>query len=95
MNNNRDVILDYNRAATTGPMLPLVLSPTTFGEQLSVGVTYRIAGFSQAKIETVMDLFLRQIEHLSKASLGRRAGRIAPVLPAAAAMARFQQPAVL
>ncbi len=51
----RDVLLDheldgriigYIRAASTGPILPLVITPTTINGQLNVGVTYRQTGFS-------------------------------------------------
>jgi hypothetical protein len=70
MNENRDVILDYHRGAPTGPGLPIVLSPTTFGDHLNIGVSYRIAGFSRAKIDTLMETFRDQIEHPNKASRG-------------------------
>lgn len=43
-------------------MLPLVLTPTTMGDQMNIGVTYRAAGFPRAKIDGVMEMFLSQIE---------------------------------
>jgi NRPS condensation-like uncharacterized protein len=55
-------VTEYIRAASTGPILPLVLSPTTLGEEVNVGVSYRTAGFSRGKIADVMDLFMEQIE---------------------------------
>jgi hypothetical protein len=70
MNENRNVILDYHRGVSTGPSMPIVLSPTTFGDDLNVGVSYRIAGFSRAKIETLMEAFREQIEHPNKVSRG-------------------------
>jgi hypothetical protein len=70
MNENRDLILDYQRGASTGPSLPIVLSPTTFGDRLNIGVSYRVAGFSCAKIDTLMEMFRDQIEHPNKASRG-------------------------
>jgi len=70
MNDHRDVILDYHRGAGTGPNMPIVLSPTTFGDDLNVGVSYRIAGFSRAKIDALMEMFRDQIEHPNKASRG-------------------------
>jgi hypothetical protein len=94
MNQNRDVILDYHRGVSTGPSVPIVLSPTTFGDHLNIGVSYRIAGFSRAKIDALMDMFRDQIEHPNKASRGelrRRpvaepvADRISPRLPKALA----------
>jgi hypothetical protein len=70
MNENRDTILDYHRGASTGPNLPIVLSPTTFGDHLNIGVSYRVAGFSRVKIDTLMEVFRDQIEHPNKASRG-------------------------
>ena len=56
-------ILDYSRAASTGPILPLVLTPTTLGAQMNVGVSYRVTGFTREKIDRIMERFLDQIEH--------------------------------
>ena len=55
-------IQDYARVSPTGPTLPLVVTPTTMGDELNVGVTYRATGFSRAKIEGVMTMFLEQLE---------------------------------
>ena len=68
MNENRNVILEYHRGVSTGPSVPIVLSPTTFRGQLDIGVSYRIAGFSRAKIEALMEMFRDQLEHPNKAS---------------------------
>ena len=65
-------------ARSTGPILPLVLSPTTLGEEMNVGVSYRIAGFSRQKIDGVMAMFMDQIEHPMGARRGPRHGRQAP-----------------
>jgi hypothetical protein len=70
MNQNRDVILDYHRGVSTGPSMPIVLSPTTFRDHLNIGVSYRVAGFSRAKIDALMESFRDQIEHPNKASRG-------------------------
>ena len=56
-------ITEYVRGVSTGPILPVVLSPTTFGDEMNVGVCYRIAGFSRQKINGVMEMFMDQIEH--------------------------------
>jgi len=86
MNQNRHLILDYHRGVSTGPSMPIVLSPTTFGDHLNVGVSYRIAGFPRAKVDALMEMFRDQIEHPNKASRGalRRvpaaADRVAPRL---------------
>jgi NRPS condensation-like uncharacterized protein len=58
-----DDVTEFIRGASTGPILPLVLSPTTLGEEMNVGVSYRIAGFSQQKIDGIMAMFMDQIEH--------------------------------
>ncbi len=87
MNQNRDVILDYHRGVSTGPSVPIVLSPTTYRDHLNIGVSYRLAGFPRAKIDALMAMFRDQIEHPNKASRGdlRRlpvAGPAAePILP--------------
>ncbi len=70
MHANRHVILDYQRGVPTGPNVPIVLSPTTFRDHLNVGVSYRTAGFSRAKIDGLMEMFRDQIEHPNKASRG-------------------------
>ena len=56
-------ILNYARAASTGPIVPLALTPTRLDDQMNVGVTYRTTGFSRAKIDGIMSRFLEQIEH--------------------------------
>ena len=65
-------IAEYIRGASTGPILPLVLSPTTLGEEMNVGVSYRIAGFSRQKIDGVMAMFMDQIEHPAGVRRGQR-----------------------
>ena len=68
MNENRHVILDYHRGVSTGPNVPIVLSPTTFRDHLNIGVSYRTAGFCRAKIDALMEIFRDEIEHPNKAS---------------------------
>ena len=34
-------LLEYIRASPTGPMMPLVFTPTTLGDRLHFGLTYR------------------------------------------------------
>jgi len=55
-------IAEYMRGASTGPILPLVLTPTTWNDQMNIGASYRIAGFSRRKIDGVMSMFMEQIE---------------------------------
>jgi len=58
-----DAILGYTRAASTGPMLPLVLSPTSLGDAMSVGLSYRTTGLSRAKAAGILEAFLDELEH--------------------------------
>ena len=50
-------ILEYTRVASTGPSVPFLLSPTTVGGQMSIGVSYRVTGFSPAKVNGILDAF--------------------------------------
>jgi hypothetical protein len=43
--------LDYIRGVSTGPVTPLVLSVTTIGDRVNLGVSYRTAAFSAIDIE--------------------------------------------
>jgi hypothetical protein len=83
----RDVLLDreldrrivgYLRVASTGPILPLVITPTTINGQLNVGVTYRQTGFSRAKIDRVMKAFLAEIEHPEESTQRAREAELQP-----------------
>jgi NRPS condensation-like uncharacterized protein len=55
-------ILEYSRSSPTGPMFPLVITPTTMADTMNVGVTYRRNGFSRERIDGFMARFLEQIE---------------------------------
>jgi hypothetical protein len=68
-------ILDVRRAVSNGPTLPIVISPTTLGENMNVAVTYRLTGFSQAKIEGIVQSFVEQLETLDDRGGGRTPGR--------------------
>jgi NRPS condensation-like uncharacterized protein len=59
-------ILDYHRAVSNGPSLPLVISPTTFNDQMSIGVNYRETGFSRSRVDDIMTAFTRQLEMLAE-----------------------------
>ena len=56
--------VDYFRAVSTGPAIPLVLSVTTVRDHLNVGLTYRSAVFSAPEIEQVKHSFLESLNHL-------------------------------
>ncbi len=51
------VVRAYHRTSPTGPMMPLVLTPTTLGDQLSVCCTYRTALTEQGRPGDVVDAF--------------------------------------
>ncbi len=70
-------VLEYVRGASTGPTLPLVLSPTTLGDQLNLGVTYRVAAFSPKTIQGIVARFLDQIEQPEGAQCATRRSPIA------------------
>jgi hypothetical protein len=57
-------ILDFSRAVSNGPALPLVVSPTTIRDQMNIAVSYRTTGFSQSKIDGIMQSFVGQLETL-------------------------------
>ena len=55
--------LDYFRGVSTGPVTPLVLSVTTVGDRVNMGVSYRVAAFSRKDIK---DLECRLRENLEE-----------------------------
>jgi NRPS condensation-like uncharacterized protein len=63
-------ILEYSRSSPTGPMFPLVITPTTMADTMNVGVTFRRNGFSRERMDDFMARFLEQIER-PDASQGR------------------------
>ena len=54
--------VDYFRAVSTGPVTPLVLSLTTAGDVVNIGVTYRSTVFSAEDIERVKGSFLEHLQ---------------------------------
>jgi hypothetical protein len=84
-------ILDVRRAVSNGPTLPLVVSPTTLGENMNVAVTYRLTGFSQAKIDGIMQSFVEQLETLDGQRTGQTSARV--LFPAARATEQPQDEA--
>jgi hypothetical protein len=57
-------ILDFSRAVSCGPSLPLVVSPTTIHDRLNVAFSYRTTGFSPSKIDGIAEAFVGQLETL-------------------------------
>lgn len=75
--------LDYVRVAPTGPLVPMVITPTTVDDRLNVGVTYRLTGFSQTKIDGLVQSILEDLQHPDRAGISPRkvAGRNPPGTP--------------
>jgi hypothetical protein len=57
-------VLDYVRAVSTGPATPLVLSCTTAGAWIRLGVSYRAAAFTDSELEQVRGEFIRCLGEL-------------------------------
>ena len=55
---------DYFRAVSTGPVTPVVLSVTTVGETVNLGLSYRTAFFTAPEMEKFKKIFLEQVEQL-------------------------------
>ena len=88
-------VAEYIRGVSTGPILPLVLTPTTLGEELNGGVTYRTAGFTHQKIDGIMEMFMDQIEGAGEVRYGSGSRRRAKNRLAATLSASQRQPAML
>ncbi len=58
--------VDYFRAVSTGPVTPLVLSLTTAGDVVNIGVTYRSTVFSAKEIERVKNAFLDHLRQMER-----------------------------
>jgi NRPS condensation-like uncharacterized protein len=54
--------LDYFRGVSTGPITPLVLSATTVGDRMNMGVSYRVASFSRKDIKDLEFRFRENLE---------------------------------
>jgi hypothetical protein len=57
--------VDYFRAVSTGPVTPLVLSVTTVGDRMNIGLTCRTTVFSAAAIAAIKDHFLQLVRSLA------------------------------
>ena len=81
--NAGDQILGYSRGVSTGPMLPLVLSPTTVGEEMNLGISYRVTGFTREKIALLIESLLEEIQQVKPVGSNRTL-RVCYPVPAAA-----------
>ena len=59
-----DQILGYLRGVSTGPHLPLIILPTTYMGKVSIGVSYRLAGFDEVLIDRIMKRFIWRLQTL-------------------------------
>ncbi len=84
----KDLVLDYFRGVSTGPAMPLTLTPTTLNNRLSIGASYRLTAFTQAKINAVLGDFMEQIEN---PQAGEMSGKALHAESAPAALATTRQ----
>lgn len=61
----RGQLLDYVRAAPTGPMTPVVFTTTTLGDSLSLGLTYRSGIISPRQAGTIGDKFIGRLREIA------------------------------
>jgi hypothetical protein len=57
--------MDYMRISPVGPVMPVVFTPSTLGEDLHFGLTCRDAAVSPAQAQTVAAEFSRILVDLS------------------------------
>lgn len=69
-------ILDYIRISPTGPALPLVLTPTTFGDKLNLSLVYHQASLTCAEARRLIELFLDRLERFASAGTHHRCGGV-------------------
>jgi hypothetical protein len=61
-----ELLLDYIRVSPIGPMVPLVFTPTTLGENLGFGLTYRAALFPDELAERIAATFKSRLIQLAE-----------------------------
>ncbi len=59
------LIRDYIRCSPTGPVAPLVVATSTFGEALSIGVTYRVSLISDELVDQFIESFQARLSHVA------------------------------
>jgi len=60
-----DPIMDYIRVSPTGPMMPLVFTPTTLGDQLRFGLTYRPSVIPPGDAAKMAELFRNRLKTIA------------------------------
>jgi hypothetical protein len=61
-----DPLLDYVRVSPTGPMMPLVFTPTTLGDRLNVGLTYRTSIIPDETARSMAESFVCRLRRLTE-----------------------------
>jgi hypothetical protein len=61
-----DLIQQYIRVSPTGPMVPLVFTTSTLGDDLLVGLTYRSTLFSDELADKIAATFLSRLAQLAE-----------------------------
>lgn len=56
------IVRGYERVSPTGPMLPIVFTPTTVGRSLHVGCTYRTGDVPDAAADAILDSFCASLQ---------------------------------
>jgi hypothetical protein len=60
-------LLEYVRVSPTGPMMPLVLTTTTLGDRLHIGLTRRTAVLSESAAHELVERFLQRLRSVAEA----------------------------
>lgn len=58
-----DVVNGYYRISPTGPMMPIVFTPTTLNGQFSLCCTYKTALLDHAQANSIVDAFFENLRH--------------------------------
>ncbi|MBC7783069.1 MAG: hypothetical protein H7144_04450 [Burkholderiales bacterium] len=60
-----DLIRAYHRVSPTGPLMPIVLTPTTIGNELTLCCTYRTALANEGRANGVVGAFIDRLERFA------------------------------
>jgi hypothetical protein len=63
------LVRDYIRCSPTGPIAPLAIATTTFGDQFSIAVTYRASLVDDAMAERFVETFLARLYHFAAGAI--------------------------
>jgi hypothetical protein len=64
----RSALMDYFRGVSTGPLTPLVLSATTIGDRVNMGVSYRTTVFERDDIGQLQRRFREHLHETKRAA---------------------------